>query len=255
MNKNNLPLFREGVSWLENASSIKIIRLLETEGDTVTRMFNKNFKTANVHKQNFLRLVREYLPPNVGGYTFGPGDFGGPSTTLRTAIDETQLRSAYQTFIADARPHQLKFTLQELIAQTIAHELAHGLNVMHHGIESKEPIQYAYANSNPPYRIFRIGSDVPVTLSSSPFLLEQIGASNSFQSGDLSCLMIFNPYHKWVFSIGADGANIFNEMPMLPMGRRFCTSEAGTGVNDINGYLGNTRRPRGNCMKQINLKL
>ncbi|MGH2553344.1 MAG: hypothetical protein ACRDEB_06480, partial [Chitinophagaceae bacterium] len=247
LKKAELPLFMEGLKWFENASFIKVVRFIETEIG-LDRRLNKNFKSAHNYDQYALILEKGGLPTGVGGQAF---NYGGPKTTTLILIDVDQIDLFYNIFTVQARPARLLYTKAELLANTVAHELSHGVDVKHHGRDPNEPDpQVAETTSVPPYRIFKHdGSQVTIR----PYAISAIGTEGSQQSGDLSCIIAYNPYHKWAFTIGADGANIFNEVPQLPMGRRMCASKKGTGINATVVYFGNARA--GNCLSQINLKL
>jgi hypothetical protein len=65
-------------------------------------------------------------------------------------------------------------------------------------------------------------------------------------------MLNYYPFYNWGITIGADGAKIFNKEPLLPLGKIFCTSKDGTGINATKLYFGNAKI--GDCMSQIQLK-
>src|SRR4029077_1206906 len=111
------------------------------------------------------------------------------------------------------------------------------------------PNQIADTGSVPAYRIFNSrGGEI----TDRPFVLKSIGRSHTQESGDVSCIMAYYPYYKWAFTVGADGANIFNEVPLIPIAMGMCNSGAGTNFNRSVAYFSNAAK--GDCLKQIKLK-
>ena len=66
------------------------------------------------------------------------------------------------------------------------------------------------------------------------------------------CMLNYYPYYGWGYTVGADGAHIFNQEPLLPLGRKFCTSKDGTGINATTFIL--VMAAKGNCLGQIKLR-
>lgn len=248
MKRTEIPLFAQGLRWFETATNITPIRFLNTEIDA-DRRINKNATSAHIYDQFVLRLAKRNLPTNTIGFAAGTG---GPSTTTEVGIDWGQMQHLYPLIVAGARPDRVLYSLTDMLAITVAHELSHGMNVEHHGGKSIEtdPQEAPRGDPYPPYRIFNTRG---ITITIRPYPLEGIGTVGTLQSGDISCVMIYNPYYHWAFTIGDDNANIFNEVPQLPMSPHMCNSNSGTGINATIIYFGNARI--GNCLSHINLKL
>jgi len=166
-------------------------------------------------------------------------------------IDLDEIHQQYQLQETAVRSANMKmpYTEAEEVASTVAHELAHGVNVNHHGMPSSVPAgRTAYGNSQPPYHIY--GSD-GVEINDWPYPINgRAGTSGNDESGDLSCFMLYTVY-QWAFSTGSDGSLIYRAIPVLPRGKKLCTAKNGTG-KDENKYFGDATY--GNCLGQIKLK-
>jgi hypothetical protein len=270
VDKTELPVFSEGVRWFENGSGLKVIRFNEREvgGD---RRLNKNSSTAHIYDQFALVLYKGLLDHTGGalGSVFTPTNAPDiPANTMSVVIDVEAIQNEYNTSATKERPTPLPFTLSDFIANVTAHELGHGVNVWHHGqvpnllspmkADFGPPFSINAYNSsikkwtllNPPsVRIFNrngVQISLPYTMSG------PIGQKGNTESGDLNCFMAYVPYCSWSYTTGADGAWIFNEVPMVAVGRKVCTSASGTGINTGIIYFGDAQK--GNCLSQIKLK-
>ena len=264
--KANHTLFSEGVRLLESASGLKVIRFDETEIGTDRRL-NKNFMTAHDYDQYVLKLENVGLAGNAMGENQPEGIRQKvPKQSDLVAIDVNKIRSGYQSQAAAARAAniQLPYTEEEDLANTVAHELAHGIYIIHHGKSSAVPPRKAYATSNPPFRIFWFDNTeetvrpYPVPVDQ---YLETTGEHGNDASGDLSCIMAYTSLYNWAFrTSNTDGSLYYYKTPLLPVGKKLCTSKTGTGinapsnrgVNNVNKYFGNAEN--GNCLSQIKLR-
>ena len=77
-------------------------------------------------------------------------------------------------------------------------------------------------------------------------------STGTVEGGDMSCMMNYYPFYHWGRTVGVDGAYIFNQEPLLTLGRSFCTTDKGTGINATHLYFGDAAK--GNCVGQIKLK-
>ncbi|MEK7225546.1 MAG: hypothetical protein AAB221_07675, partial [Bacteroidota bacterium] len=91
--------------------------------------------------------------------------------------------------------------------------------------------------------------------------LEATGIDSCDASGDLSCIMAYTSLYNWSFrKSNTDGSLYYYKVPLLPVGKKLCTSKTGTGinaasnkgVNNVNKYFGNAEN--GNCLNQIKLR-
>ena len=82
---------------------------------------------------------------------------------------------------------------------------------------------------------------------------------DNVESGDLSCLMAYQPYNLWVATVH-NNLPCLRLVPLLPLGFAFCNSREDTqGINKKNGngdsdYFGDAAYGCGNCQEQIKLK-
>lgn len=265
--KAEVPLFSEGISWLENASGLKIIRFDETEIG-IDRRLNKNFMTAHDYDQYVLKLENTGLAGDAIGEN-QPESITKkvPKQSDLVAIDVNKIKSNYHSQDSAARAGniQVPYTDTESLANTVAHELAHGIYIIHHGKSSAIPPRKAYANSNPPFHIYWINSNAEETARPYPAgandYLETTGIDSCDASGDLSCIMAYTSLYNWSFrKSNTDGSLYYYKVPLLPVGKKLCTSKTGTGinapsnrgVNNVNKYFGNAEN--GNCLNQIKLR-
>ncbi|MBK9571142.1 MAG: hypothetical protein IPO53_15350 [Chitinophagaceae bacterium] len=263
----NHTLFAEGVRWFESATGIEVIRFDETEigGD---RRLNQNTTTGRDYKQYVLK--RENGPTSRGAAGENRPttlSYMIPKESELVVINVDWINTFYplQEAAAQAAGLTMPYTKAELLASTVAHELAHGVNVNHHGEPSILPQnRIAYENSSPSYHIFGTnGREIPVqnwkfdaVLGKRYFEIKgYVGETGNEESGDLSCIMAYTSMYNWSYRTGADGSLNYYEVPLLPIGKKLCTSK--TGINDINSrpnskYFG--AAAVGNCMSQIKLK-
>ena len=269
VDKAETHLFLQGIKWFENATSLKVILFNETEIPPYRR-FNENANTAHVYDQYVLNLYKGLLRHDGAlGSVFTSGtDPDIPAKTYAVVIDIDAITNEYNSLVTKEKPTGLPFTLAEFIANVVAHELGHGVNAWHHGQkpnllspmigDSGPPFTINAYNSNnknwtllyPPFiRIFNrkgLQLSLPYTVSG------EIGQEGNTESGDLDCIMAYVPFCSWARIIGADGAWIFNEVPMLNVGRKMCASAKGTSINASNIYFGDA--VKGDCFSQIKLK-
>lgn len=267
VDKAEMPLFATGINWFESASGLKVIRFNEKEIPDYRRL-NENANTAHIYDQYVLKLYKGLLGhDNALGSVFTTGkDPDIPAKTYAVVIDIDAIKSDYNFNVNKEKPTALPFTLQDFIANVTAHELGHGVDIFHHGqkpnlfspmvVDAGPPILIkayngsGWNNLHPPaIRIFnRRGAQV-----NPPFTIQgQIGQEGNTESGDLDCIMAYVPFCSWARTIGADGAWIFNEVPILNVGRKMCASIKGTSINNSIIYFGDAQK--GNCFDQIKLK-
>jgi hypothetical protein len=249
VDKGELPLFSAGLKLFQNETDLKVIIFHEQEIGG-NRRLNKNAASAHIYDQYALVLYKGLLTGLAGSVFTSSNAPDIPANTHSVVIDINAINNDYNIMAARESPVRLPFTVSDYIANTTAHELGHGVSIWHHGQVPNfaSPVS-ADPNHPPPIRIFnRNGSAInqPYTISG------VIGREGNPESGDLNCFMAYVPYCHWAYTRGADGAWIFNEVPMLDVGRRICTSARGTGINVGIIYFGDAEK--GNCLSQIKLK-
>ena len=267
VDKAETSLFLQGIKWFENASHLNVILFNETEIPPYRR-FNENASTAHVFDQYVLSMYKGPLSHNEAlGMVFTPSaDPDIPKNTYAVVIDIDAIKNAYNGIANQEKPTVLPFTLVDFIAKVVAHELGHGAAAWHHGdtpninspiiVDPGPPLTATafdgkvWKTVNPlAVRIFNRNG---VELSLPHTINGEIGKEGNQESGDLDCVMAYVPYCSWAHTTGADGAWVFNQVPMLNIGRKMCISKAGTKINHSIIFFGDAQK--GNCLSQLKLK-
>ncbi len=248
--RTDMALFPDGFAWFENASGIKVLRFDETEIGTNKRL-NKNVSTSHSYDQFVLKIEKNSLPDGEFGKTFGGP--GIPSGISKTIIDIDQATRKYQNTVRyyNTLNIPVPYTLAEFVAKTVAHELGHGVNIKHHG-PNGSPINLNITVSvpNPAMHVY-LPTGAELT-DPHYHLLGSAGNAGEQASGDINCMMNYLPGYDYSAK-DINGVLYFYIVPDdLHIGRIFCTSQAGTGINTRPNYFGNA--PEGNCLSQIKLK-
>lgn len=262
----------EGITWFKSASDIETILFDVGEiGDD--RRFNNNYRSGHVFDQFVLWLETGNLRlQSNSGHSYGIYDLfddippGSPTNTKKIIIDVYGAKTNYKDWNA-IQP--LPFTELEKIANVVAHEIGHSVGMWHHGDLPEEPSPQIATDQNK-YRV--IGQN-GFEYSRRPMPIEgAIGMLGGLQSGDLSCIMVNNPYYSWSHRVGPDALDYFFEVPAINIGKIFCISSKGTGINtekfmnnnlmssnstptlmyEFNKFFGDASN--GNCLSQIKLK-
>jgi hypothetical protein len=233
------PLFSRGIDWFKDASDLEPVVFYEKE--IAGRRINKNSNSAHIFDQYALLLYKGLLAHiKALGCAFSTTNHPDiPANTTAIVIDVPAVYSDYNSIVANNVSASLPFSASDMLANTVAHELGHGINIWHHGEVYKGqeiPSQTASVDSIPPYRIFHRNG---VEELRRPYPLSMIGKIGTQESGDVSCIMAYYPYYHWAYTVGADGARIFNEVPLIPVGTSMCNSNAGTNFNHSIIYFGN----------------
>jgi hypothetical protein len=238
-------LFFKGFQKFDAASEIEPVPFIDNE-IFVDRKLNRNFKTSNVYEQYAIRMSTGALNDGVAGKAV---NYGGPKFTRVIIIDWKQIQTLYPEIQRDALPARLPYTVQDLLAKTVAHELAHGLNVPHHG-------EQAYIKS--PDTIRAGGRQVYISagptgpeITTRPFFISSIGSEGNQSSGNPACIMAYASFYKWAVTDLA-GVRYYYKVPVLPLGNIFCNDDSGKGINDTQFYFG--KASNGNCLSRFNLK-
>lgn len=250
-NSRNFVLLGEGINRFKAASDLEIISfdIDRKEVDSDNRV-NTNKKSDHDFDQYALHLRNGSLGGKLLGQVFSRTDVPDiPSQILAVVIDFSCLLTTYSYRVTDASPDVLKFSLSEYLAQTVAHELGHAVNVWHHG-GGKTFDPFTISTLSNDTRIFDRNGNL---ITYRPITLKGIGEANgTVESGDLACMMNYYPYFKWGYSIGDDQANVFNKEPLIPLGKKFCNSDAATNFNTTGLYFG--KAAKGKCIMQIKLR-
>ena len=240
--------FRTGFEWFENSTQVKIIRF--TDGEIgADRQLNKNHETAHSYDQYVLRLVNGRIREGVLGRAVGGP--GIPKIIKRVIVDVNQISQFVQTLHAQAARVnlQIPFDNNEMLANVIAHELGHGVNIPHHGNHVYDTINKIIREGDP-YRIFRPRGASEI-VQRDYHLKGSYGQAGGQQSGDIFCIMCYNPYYDYA---ARQVGQVFHFyiVPFTAFGADMCTDAAGTDYNATENYFGDATN--GNCKSWIKLK-
>lgn len=251
--KEHIGALTPGLDLFSQASGVTVVKLVGDEMDSI-RVFNKNKGTAGGGKQHVLLLLDARLDKGITGRNEPEMENGKtPATSKRTVIDLQQIRYYYDAQVEDAAKHKIPmpYTYEDELANTIAHELAHGVFVTHHGPNSVVIPRTAYRNRTPAYALYETDG-TPMEIPEDGKALKLVGDNKGNESsGDLNCIIAYTTRYQWYFEQAADRTLVYRAVPLLPQGKIFCTSGKGTGIN-ANGYFGDSKK--GNCLSQIKVK-
>ncbi len=253
--KQNYDQFAEGVRLFENASGLTVVPFDETE-IVADRKFNRNFGYANVYEQYVLKLENGTLPGAAVGMNEPIRNIRGiPKKSDRIVIDIQKIKDNfhYDDSIARAGNEVVPYTYQEKLNNTVAHEIGHGVNLIHHGDEMGpyNTVAPVCTPNNPCYTTYRIYDHHNVEILNRPIPLENAGAVGSEESGDLSCIMAYTGMYQWAYRL-IQREHCYYYVMFQPVGKKLCTSSTGTGINDNNKYFGNAED--GNCRSHLKLR-
>ncbi|HET9826061.1 MAG TPA: hypothetical protein VFP87_12055 [Chitinophagaceae bacterium] len=249
--------FLDGLEWFKKASDIDIVRFTENEiGDD--RLLNKNSTTAHIYPQCAILLEKGGLK-NALGKTFP--EPGIPKDIEMVIIDEQACLMEYRFWQAYAKKlnEPVPFSSNEFIANAIAHELGHTVACIHHGPHEKTvdgpAAQKKLDDAGVKYSIISYDGSV-INL---PYrILGKVGTNGNEESGDISCLMAYQPFCWWALNI-KNGVPTFTGLRLYPLGNIMCNSTDGKYINEKdakgdNDYFGDVSSGGGNCKPSIKLK-
>ncbi len=264
--RSNISTFIKGFNLFEGATTVKSILFSEAEIGSDRRM-NNNGANAQVYKQYVLKIDTGATSKNAAGENRPVTlDFMVPRQSELIVINVSWIDEFYPAQVAAVPPGStMPYTKDELLANTVAHELAHGINVNHHGNRSFTPQgRTAYEDSNPAYHIYDQNfREIPISrwrfdaaLNKRYYNIEGltgIRIPGNEESGDLNCIMAYTSYYQWSFVLGANGSLHYHMVPLLAPGKILCKSPNATGINIKPQFFGNAGTGI-SCESQIKLK-
>lgn len=253
--KGEYSLFAEGINWFKIASNVTPVIFSENE-IPADRILNKNKGHANVYEQYVLKVENGPVPGSGVGMNEPIRRLRGvPKQSDRIVIDIQKIIDNYQHDVDAGRAGNevVPYTYLEKLDNTVAHEIGHGVNLIHHGDEMGpySTVAPACTPANPCYTTYRIYDHHGIEIRNRPIPLENAGAVGSEESGDLSCIMAYTGMYQWAYRL-IQREHYYYYVTFQPVGKRLCTSTAGTGINANNKYFGNAED--GNCRGQIKLR-
>ena len=132
--RNVAPFFDEGINWFKAASGVEVVRFTEGEIDTDRRL-NKNARTSHDYEQYVLKLDTGQTTKGAAGENRPVSlDYMIPKQSDEVVINITYMNAFHPLQAAESLNMRIPMpnTLNELIASTVAHVIAHGVNLNHH---------------------------------------------------------------------------------------------------------------------------
>lgn len=252
-----LSFFEEGIKMFENASSLRAIIFHEDLNEIgIDRRLNKNGLTNHDYDQYALRLYKSVIPSGALGKAYGGPAV--PAKTFAVVIDYQVVQKDYTSWVTKARNMgvAMPFSLDQFLANTIAHELGHGVNCRHHGSSGSRYEKFDILMPKPP----GIATETHVlvngvAITKWPYHLEgSVGENGNQESGDIACIMAYFPWCDWAVNVtGFD--RYYSKVPLTSsLGTALCTSNLGTNFNAQPYFFGDASSGRGNCWGQIKLR-
>lgn len=245
--------FNPGLDLFSNASGVALIKLYDNELGS-DRIINKNRGVNHGIIQHALLLENAKLDTGIVGRNEPETENGKtPKQSVRTVVDLNQIAELYAAQEAEVakKGEAMPYTLEDEVANTIAHELAHGVFVTHHGPNSVVIPRTAERNHKPPYKLYDSrGNEMEIPKEGKA--MKNVGDNQGNESsGDLNCIIAYTSRYQWYFEQDPDRTLVYRAVPLLAPGKIFCISGDPTGIN-INGFFGPSHK--GNCLGQIRIK-
>lgn len=247
--KEDVSLFRKGFALF--AATTQVIPVIcytsEMEED---RKFNRNSKTTKAGDQYGLYIENRDLGDGIGE-TLPEQNFKTTKITTGVYINVERIRFVHAEIIRVNDLKKLPYTAEEDIDNTVAHELAHGIGIPHHGSSGKGVI-YTKKESPKAEIIFLLENGQPSPVV--PVLKQELlGGLHNDASGDLSCIMAYTGKYQWAYN--PEGKRIvYRQVPFMAVGKKLCTSAAGAGINANGKYFGDAQSGFGNCISLFRVK-
>lgn len=240
----------------ESASQILPVQVAPGElNDTprYDRQVNTNSQNAKRGNQYGLRLATGANNQGVYGKAIHVDDpSGAKDIPMKSPIECFELRLDATAVAALQDPTVLPVSrrqLQEMMRWNIAHEMAHGIAVQHHGLHHfNVNVKLGTGSTHEAY-------DEKGNLIAKPqtglVLTGEAGEAGGDASGDVACIMTYNGLYDWI-KVPGGGTVSYYKIGTLPYGTIFCTSNVGTGRNANGKLFGNATA--GNCLKQFQVR-
>ncbi|HEU5080810.1 MAG TPA: hypothetical protein VFT72_16475 [Opitutaceae bacterium] len=276
--KKNLVVINEihdaakpGLALFERASGIQVLDADKADFPE-SRLANANRGTASGGEQYALRLLQATLEgPTAGENRPAKIHNKTPKISQAVVIDLALAADYYerQAALVKEAHEKMPYSLEQDIANTIAHEIAHGVGAPHHGKTTEFFSKREVTVKMTDWKVY--GSDggrVMPTVEHPISLGGNIGRPGNEASGDVNCIMAYSNYYQWA-AVGPDSGpfTYYSIAPAAP-GTTFCTNAAATGYNlrhkfpngsNAPAFFGPARgegdgAPVGNCLGAMNVR-
>jgi hypothetical protein len=251
------PVFQGGLALFEQATGVQTIQFNEDELAT-DRSVNKNHGYAHTTDQHGMRIQTKLLSNDVIGENQPAEKLDKtPGLSNLVAIDTAANTRIYNSNLtaAQAGKTRVPFSKSDLLNNTIAHELGHGIHLGHHGPPSQEHGPTLTAGDSSNYLLvdaYKNEIHLPTTGNFS--ISGSVGVQGCEASGDLNCIMAYTSLYQWAHYVKANTRKryVYLAVPLLPVGKGLCSSSKGTGINANKDYFGDAKT--GDCQSQIKVK-
>jgi hypothetical protein len=185
------------------------------------------------------------------GLTLPSSNFKTTKITTNVYINMRGIKYFYDATLRVNGVSRLPYSLQDDVDNTVAHELAHGIGIPHHGSSGKGVIykQEDYPNLDIRF-VLENGKPSPKI----PVLKQNlVGGPHNDASGDLTCIMAYTGKYQWVYTKEGNSI-VYRQVPLMPVGKTLCTSPAGAGINANKQYFKEAEAGYGNCISRMKVK-
>jgi hypothetical protein len=247
--KEEVAMFRSGFKLFASATKVIPIVCLTTEMEE-SRIFNRNSKTGKAGDQYGL-FIEDRNMSDTMGLTLPSSNFKTTKITTNVYINMRGIKYFYDATLRVNGVSRLPYSLQDDVDNTVAHELAHGIGIPHHGSSGKGVIykQEDYPNLDIRF-VLENGKPSPKI----PVLKQNlVGGPHNDASGDLTCIMAYTGKYQWVYTKEGNSI-VYRQVPLMPVGKTLCTSPAGAGINANKQYFKEAEAGYGNCISRMKVK-
>ncbi len=194
--KEEVNLFRGGFQLFASATNVIPIICLTTETGE-GRIFNKNNTTGKAGDQYAL-FIEDRNMGDTMGLTLPATNFKTTRTTTNVYINMRGIEYFYNETLRINKLTRLPYSLQDDVDNTVAHELAHGIGIPHHGSSGKGVI---YKQENYPNLDIRFVLENGKPSPEIPVLKQKLsGGPHNDASGDLTCIMAYTGKYQWAYT-------------------------------------------------------
>lgn len=225
---------RPGMKLFESAAGIHVVEAAATDLPA-TRQVNPGRGTASGGEQFALRLRTAKLAGETAGENRPAGLLNKtPKKSEEVVVDLALAAEFYaqQAAVVKAAGERMPYSLEQDVANTLAHEMGHGVGAPHHGRTSEYFGKREVTAKMVDWKVFGIdGLRVTVTEAEPVKLTGRIGRPGNEASGDAGCIMAYANFYQWA-AVGREGGPYtFYALPPQAPGTHFCTSSAASGYN------------------------